>query len=131
MFSQVEDLLPVISFGSKKDSTTEKQHAEFVQRMTARGYTSRQVRRLVDWYMRVNKAGCLDRCSGGPVAVVYPEGTWYSYVDEADIDEMVEASAAGMDREGAGASSRSTRWSGCTCAVAAMPLVSICCTWTA
>ncbi len=57
MFGQVEDLLPVISFGSKKDSTTEKQHAEFVQRMTERGYTVRQVRRLVDWYMRVNKAG--------------------------------------------------------------------------
>jgi serine protein kinase len=57
MFGQVEDLLPVISFGSKKDSTTEKQHAQFVQRMTERGYTARQVRRLVDWYMRVNKAG--------------------------------------------------------------------------
>ena len=57
MFGQVEDLLPVISFGSKKDSATEKQHAEFVERMTERGYTERQVRRLVDWYMRVNKAG--------------------------------------------------------------------------
>jgi serine protein kinase len=57
MFGQVEDLLPVISFGSKKDSSTEKQHREFVQRMVDRGYTERQVRRLVDWYMRVNKAG--------------------------------------------------------------------------
>ena len=41
--------------------------------------------------VRVNKAGCLDRCSGGPVAVVYPEGVWYSYVDKADIDEIVES----------------------------------------
>ena len=57
MFGQVEDLLPVISFGSKKDGATEKQHTEFVQRMVERGYTERQVRRLVDWYMRVNKAG--------------------------------------------------------------------------
>jgi serine protein kinase len=57
MFSQVEDLLPVISFGTKKDSTTDKQHQEFVERMTGRGYTERQVRRLVEWYMRVNKAG--------------------------------------------------------------------------
>lgn len=57
MFSQVEELLPVISFGSKKDKKTDKQHAEFVQRMIARGYTERQVRRLVEWYMRVNKAG--------------------------------------------------------------------------
>jgi len=57
MFGQVEDLLPVISFGSKQDSATQKQHVEFVERMKERGYTERQVRRLVDWYMRVNKAG--------------------------------------------------------------------------
>ncbi len=57
MFSQVEELLPVISFGSKKDGDTEKKHTEFVDRMTARGYTERQVRRLVEWYMRVKQAG--------------------------------------------------------------------------
>jgi len=57
MFSQVEDLLPVISFGSKKDSDTEKKHDEFVLRMVERGYTERQVRRLVEWYMRVKQAG--------------------------------------------------------------------------
>lgn len=57
MFSQVEELLPVISFGSKKDSDTEKKHSDFVDRMTERGYTERQVRRLVEWYMRVKQAG--------------------------------------------------------------------------
>jgi serine protein kinase len=57
MFSQVEDLLPVISFGSKKDGESEKKHGEFVRRMVARGYTERQVRRLVEWYMRVKQAG--------------------------------------------------------------------------
>ncbi|MAW82163.1 MAG: PrkA family serine protein kinase [Parvularcula sp.] len=57
MFSQVEDLLPVISFDSKKDSETEAKHENFVSRMEERGYTPRQVRRLVEWYMRVNKAG--------------------------------------------------------------------------
>lgn len=41
--------------------------------------------------VRVNKAGCLDRCAGGPVAVVYPEGTWYTYVDKSDIDEIVDS----------------------------------------
>ena len=41
--------------------------------------------------VRVNKAGCLDRCAGGPVAVVYPEAIWYSYVDTSDIDEIVES----------------------------------------
>jgi serine protein kinase len=56
MFSQVEDLLPVISFGSKKDNEAEKKHADFVSRMTERGYTERQVRRLVEWYMRVRQS---------------------------------------------------------------------------
>ncbi|MET0383521.1 MAG: (2Fe-2S) ferredoxin domain-containing protein [Burkholderiaceae bacterium] len=41
--------------------------------------------------VRVNKAGCLDRCAGGPVAVVYPEGVWYTYVDRHDIDEIVDS----------------------------------------
>ena len=57
MFGQVEDLLPVISFGSKKDSDSDRKHGEFVERLEERGYTQRQVRRLVEWYMRVNKAG--------------------------------------------------------------------------
>jgi serine protein kinase len=57
MFSQVEDLLPVISFGTKKDGETDRKHAQFVERMRARGYTERQVRRLVEWYTRVSKAG--------------------------------------------------------------------------
>lgn len=39
--------------------------------------------------VRVNKAGCLDRCAGGPLLVIYPQGTWYSYVDGQDIDEIV------------------------------------------
>jgi (2Fe-2S) ferredoxin len=40
--------------------------------------------------VRVNKAGCLDRCAGGPVAVVYPDAVWYTFVDEADIDDIVD-----------------------------------------
>ena len=41
--------------------------------------------------VRVNKAGCLDRCAGGPVAVVYPEAVWYTFVDQHDIDEIVDS----------------------------------------
>jgi (2Fe-2S) ferredoxin len=41
--------------------------------------------------VRVNQAGCLDRCAAGPVAVVYPEAVWYTYVDANDIDEIVES----------------------------------------
>lgn len=40
--------------------------------------------------VRINSAGCLNRCSEGPVIVVYPGETWYTYVDRADIDEIIE-----------------------------------------
>ena len=39
--------------------------------------------------VRVNQAGCLGRCSEGPCMVVYPEGTWYRYESEEDIDEIL------------------------------------------
>ncbi|MGE4217869.1 MAG: PrkA family serine protein kinase [Alphaproteobacteria bacterium] len=57
MFSQIEELLPVISFDTKKDSESAEKHQAFLDRMVAHGYTPRQVRRLVEWYMRVQKAG--------------------------------------------------------------------------
>ena len=40
--------------------------------------------------VRINTAGCLDRCQDGPVLVVYPDGVWYSYVDQGDIDEIID-----------------------------------------
>jgi (2Fe-2S) ferredoxin len=40
--------------------------------------------------VRINQAGCLDRCAEGPVIVVYPEEVWYTYVDKSDIDEIIE-----------------------------------------
>ena len=40
--------------------------------------------------VRVNKAGCLDRCDEGPVAVVYPDGIWYTYKEEKDLDEIIQ-----------------------------------------
>ncbi len=41
--------------------------------------------------IRMNKAGCLGRCDVGPVMVVYPEGTWYTFLDESDLDEIIES----------------------------------------
>ena len=40
--------------------------------------------------VRINHAGCFDRCSSGPVLVVYPEGVWYTYVDQEDVDEIIK-----------------------------------------
>lgn len=45
--------------------------------------------------IRINKAGCLDRCELGPVAVVYPEGVWYTFVDREDIDEIIDSHLVG------------------------------------
>lgn len=39
--------------------------------------------------VRINTAGCLDRCAEGPVVVVYPEGTWYTYIDKEDLEEIL------------------------------------------
>ena len=45
--------------------------------------------------IRINQAGCLDRCDEGPVLVVYPQGTWYTYVDTADIDDIIDTHLVG------------------------------------
>jgi len=58
------------------------------------GYAKQRIKQLGlagPGQVRVNKAGCLDRCELGPVAVVYPEGVWYTFVDEQDIDEIVDS----------------------------------------
>jgi serine protein kinase len=57
MFASTEDLLPVISFGAKASKDDQKKHDDFVDRMVSKGYTPKQVKRLVEWYMRVSRAG--------------------------------------------------------------------------
>ncbi|REG84259.1 PrkA family serine protein kinase [Marinomonas pollencensis] len=56
MFSNTEDLLPVISFSAKSSSEDKNKHNEFVKRMVERGYTEKQVRLLSEWYLRVRKS---------------------------------------------------------------------------
>lgn len=41
--------------------------------------------------VRINRAGCLDRCAEGPVMVIYPDAVWYTFVDESDIDDIIES----------------------------------------
>ena len=56
MFSNTEDLLPVISFNAKASVEDTKKHEDFVNRMTQKGYTAKQVRLLCEWYLRVRKS---------------------------------------------------------------------------
>ena len=56
MFASTEELLPIISFGNKQNKDDQQKHDDFVERMESKGYTERQVRRLVEWYMRTQKS---------------------------------------------------------------------------
>ena len=56
MFSNTEDLLPVISFNAKSSTEDKQKHQQFVDRMMDRGYTQKQVRLLAEWYLRVRKS---------------------------------------------------------------------------
>ena len=56
MFSNTEDLLPVISFNAKASADEQKKHKDFVNRMMSKGYTEKQVRLLAEWYLRVRKS---------------------------------------------------------------------------
>jgi (2Fe-2S) ferredoxin len=61
-------------------------------------HTKRKIKQLNlngEGKIRINQAGCLDRCDEGPVLVVYPQGTWYTYVDQSDIDEIIEVDLVG------------------------------------
>ncbi|MDZ4263106.1 MAG: (2Fe-2S) ferredoxin domain-containing protein [Pseudomonadota bacterium] len=58
-----------------------REHAK--QRIKALGLSGKEG-------VRINGAGCLDRCSEGPVMVVYPDETWYTYVDQEDVDEIID-----------------------------------------
>ena len=41
--------------------------------------------------VRINRAGCLDRCGDGPLMVIYPAAVWYNFIDNIDIDEIIES----------------------------------------
>ncbi len=66
---------------------------EHFEASMARAHAKQRIKALGksgEGQVRVNTAGCLDRCSEGPVVVVYPEAVWYTYVDHEDIDEIID-----------------------------------------
>jgi len=54
-------------------------------------YAKQRVKDLNLKKVRINNAGCLNRCGLGPMLVIYPEGTWYQYKTEADLDEIIQS----------------------------------------
>ncbi|KAA0682858.1 ferredoxin [Roseomonas genomospecies 6] len=64
-----------------------------------RDYMKARARELgLDGRVRINAAGCLDRCELGPVLVIYPEGVWYTYRSFADVDSILETHLIGGGR---------------------------------
>ena len=58
-----------------------------------RDYAKNRIKQLQltgEGKIRINNAGCMDRCGEGPVLVIYPEATWYTYIDQTDIDEIID-----------------------------------------
>ncbi len=58
-----------------------------------RDYAKKRIKELGlsgEGKVRINSAGCLDRCDSGPVLVVYPEETWYTFVDKEDVDDIID-----------------------------------------
>jgi (2Fe-2S) ferredoxin len=56
-----------------------------------RDYMKDRCKALALKKVRINSAGCLDRCELGPTMVIYPDGVWYHYQSEADIEEIIES----------------------------------------
>jgi len=58
-----------------------------------RKYAKQKAKELgihADGEIRINSAGCLGNCEQGPIVVIYPEAVWYTWVDQVDIDEIIE-----------------------------------------
>lgn len=72
---------------------TGEQCCEQCNASAIRAYAKDRIKKLGlsgEGKVRINSAGCLDRCELGPVLVVYPEETWYSYIDRSDVDEIID-----------------------------------------
>jgi (2Fe-2S) ferredoxin len=71
----------------------ERQSCQQCDAQAARDYVKKRCKELGisgAGGVRINTSGCLDRCELGPVIVVYPDETWYTYVDREDLDEIIE-----------------------------------------
>ena len=76
---------------NQRDDSNECCHSKGAQ--AAQEHAKKRIKALDmngEGKVRINKAGCLDRCSEGPVLVIYPTATWYTYVDTDDIDEIID-----------------------------------------
>lgn len=63
------------------------------QAQEARDYVKQRVKALgaaIPGHVRINSAGCMNRCAEGPVVVIYPQAVWYTYVDHSDLDAIIE-----------------------------------------
>ena len=78
---------------NQRDAEAERPCCANLGSQAARDYAKNRIKLLQQsgqGKIRINQAGCLDRCEEGPVMVIYPEGIWYTYVDHQDVDEIID-----------------------------------------
>jgi (2Fe-2S) ferredoxin len=83
---------------NERDADAERPSCNQCGSAALRDYAKKRVKEMGlsgQGKVRINTAGCLDRCELGPALVVYPEGTWYTYIDEDDIDEIIDQHLVG------------------------------------
>lgn len=71
--------------------TCSQQHADEVVDAMRGDIAARGLKKEI----RINKSGCMDQCGNGPMAVVYPEGTWYAHLTKEDAAQIVEEDLVG------------------------------------
>jgi len=76
-------------FFCTNERTDGRQHCQEHDAISLRAYAKQRIKALGIEQVRVNSAGCLNRCALGPMLVIYPEGTWYQYQNKEDIDEII------------------------------------------
>lgn len=75
---------------NKRDDAEGKASCMQYDAQGLRDYAKQRVKALKLKKVRINTAGCLNRCAQGPIMVIYPEGIWYQYHNQADVDEIIE-----------------------------------------
>lgn len=76
---------------NQRDDAEGKAYCQQHDAQSLRDYAKQQVKALKLNKVRVNNAGCLNRCGLGPIMVIYPDGIWYQYHSKDDIDEIIES----------------------------------------
>ncbi len=76
----------------REDESSKQSCGKHAEVKALREYARKKLKNLGISSIRTSLSGCMGRCNEGPVLVIYPDGIWYKYTSEQDIDDIIEAS---------------------------------------